>query len=116
VTFDFTPHGWTDYIGDHPDSGRSCSTWMEPQFRERAKADYATLEVLLPKLTKLQLARFLRASGKLDWLLTEAAVAEYARLNRKDDLVRSAHIAQYGAWYPYIELVDSDRRVGWVRR
>lgn len=95
--FDHTPRGWTSYTGLHPqESFGGQTTWMIPEFRERATADYNALEAMLQKLTKAQLRDFMTQGGR----------EHFCGLVTKADLVSAAHLDQYHAWYPYVE----DRR------
>jgi hypothetical protein len=96
LTFDSAPRGWTSYMGDHPGRGGCSSTWMIPEFRERATADYNHLEAVMVKLTKKQLRDFMAQGGR----------EHFCGLNTKEALVTAARMDQYMAWYPYMEEVQ----------
>ncbi len=100
LTFDFTPRGWHSFTGNHPHMGGCSSSWMEPEFRAQAMADYNALELALAKLTKPALVAFMKAGGRVN----------FCGLTTKGDLLRSAQSDQYHTWYPYVEEAGITRR------
>ena len=89
LTFDPNPVGYTATETSHG----AVVTSMPEEYREQASLDYDFLAHWFSKMTKKQLVIFLAEAGKT------AFVEE-----KKASLVTQAHLAQYGAWYPRMEV------------
>lgn len=83
--FDTNPHGHTSKSG--------CTTWLEPDLRPRAKADYDFLAASFASMTKRQIVTFLTSAGKIA-----------STTDKKGELVTYALITQYSVWWPEVEV------------